>query len=120
MSSITPTPGSIRTAIFAALRGVHRRRDQLAFVGAAEAVRERRAAEPVTVGDLDHRHAGVVEGGDHGANIGFGELVTIGMGAVAQRRIGDANVDVRRKSSCHELPGASGRSPRRPWSRPRS
>ena len=82
---------------------LHRGADQVELGRVAEAVVERRAAEAVAVGDLDDRHAGVVEGGHDVDDVLGRELVALGVRAVAQRRVGDAQVERRR---CR----ASGRS----------
>ena len=71
--------------------------DERELVRGREAVVERRAAEPVAVGDLDDRHAGVVERADGVAHLALGELVRHRVAAVAQRRVGDA--DVRRHAA---------------------
>ena len=59
----------------------------------AEAVVERAAAEAVAVADLDHRHPGAVEGVHDGRHLVHGELVGVGVGAVPQGRVGDADVE---------------------------
>jgi hypothetical protein len=59
--------------------------DQLALVNEAAAVGERRAAEAVAVGDLDHGDASGVHAGDHRCDLLRGELVRDRVGAVAQR-----------------------------------
>ena len=61
MSSIVPMPGTISAAILACVARLDGGLHQQPLVGQREAVVERRAAEAVAVGDLDHRHAGGVE-----------------------------------------------------------
>jgi len=43
------------------------------------------------MGDLDHRHAGGIERTDDDAHIVLGELVVLGVRAVAQGGVGDAD-----------------------------
>ncbi len=69
--------------------------DQFLLGGFGEPVVEGGAAETVTVGDLDDRHTGGVEGGDDGADLVLGELVALVVRTVAQRRVGDADVPDR-------------------------
>ena len=66
------------------LGGLRRDLDELLVVGLGEAVVERRAAETVTVRDLDDRHAGAVEGGHDVADVLDRELVPLVMRAVPQ------------------------------------
>ena len=85
--------------------GQHQRRDlglgggldggghEVTLVDQRPAVVVARPAEAVAVGDLDHRHAGGVERADDGAHVLDGELVPLGVGAVAQRRVGHADVE---------------------------
>jgi hypothetical protein len=68
--------------------------DELLFRGVAEAVRERRATESVSVRHLDHRYPGGVERRDDGLDLRGGELVALGVRAVAQRGVGDPHVEV--------------------------
>jgi hypothetical protein len=74
------------------LRGRHGRGDQVLVRHGAEAVVERRAAEAVAVRHLDDRHACLVKGGDDAAHVPDGELVPDRVRAVAQRGVGDADV----------------------------
>ena len=67
--------------------------DQLLLRGFGEAVVERRPAQTVAVGHLDDRNTGVVEGSDDRAHLVLGELMTLVVAAVAQRRVGDADVE---------------------------
>ena len=59
MSSLVPTPGSIRKAILASFGGLGRELDQFLLRGLGEPVVERRATEAVAVGDLDDGHPAV-------------------------------------------------------------
>jgi hypothetical protein len=68
--------------------------DQPDIVHRREAVVERRAAQPVAVGHLDDRYAGAIQPGDHRAGHLLVELMSLGMGPVPQRRVGDANVEI--------------------------
>ena len=68
--------------------------DQLLLRGVREAVVEARPAEPVAVGHLEHRHPGLVEGGDDRAHLLGGELVALVVRAVAQAGVGQADVEV--------------------------
>ncbi len=58
--------------------------DQFLLGRVAEAVVERRAAEPVAVRHLDHRHTGRVECRHDGPDVVGGELVPLGVRAVTQ------------------------------------
>jgi len=64
--------------------GLHGRLDQLLFGGTAEPIVERGSAEAVAVGDLDHRQPRGVQRADDGADVRGGELVLLGVRAVAQ------------------------------------
>ena len=68
------------------------RRDELHLVDLGEAVVEARAAQAVTVRDLDDLHAGPVEGVHDTAHLLLGELVAHGVRAVAQGGVGDPQV----------------------------
>ena len=69
--------------------------DQLLLGRLGEAVVERRAAQTVAVGDLDHRHTRGVQGGHDGADLVLGELVTLVVRPVPQRGVGDPDVPDR-------------------------
>ena len=75
------------------LGGLRRELDQFLLGGLGEAVVEAGATEAVTVGHLDHRHTGVVEGGDDALHLFLGELVALVVRAVAQRGVGDPDVE---------------------------
>ena len=66
--------------------------DQLLLRRLGEAVVEARPAEPVAVGDLDDRHTRGVERRDDGVHFVLGELVTLVVRPVAQRRVGHPDV----------------------------
>ena len=70
-------------------RGPH----ELAFVDLREAVVEGAAAEPVPVGDLNHRDTRRVQGAHHRTHIRLRELVTLGVRSIPQRGVGDAHVE---------------------------
>ena len=95
MSSLVPTPGSIRNAILASLRGLGRDLDELLLGGLGEPVVEAGPAEAVAVGHLDHRHAGGVERLDDVAHLLRGELVALVVRPVAQAGVGDPDVPDR-------------------------
>ena len=91
-----------------ALGGLGCRPDQFLLGGPGETVVERRPAEAVTVRHLDHRNTGVVEGADDRTHLVDGELVSLVMAAVPQRRIGNPDVEfvgvlarVRHQIRCH-------------------
>ena len=92
MSSLVPTPGSIRNAILDFLGRLGRELDQLLLGRLGEPVVEARPAEPVAVGDLDDRHARGVQRRDDRADFVLGELMTLVVRPVAQRRIGHPDV----------------------------
>ena len=69
--------------------------DQFLLGSLGEPVVEARAAQPVTVGDLDDRHARGVQGGHDGTHLFLGELVAFVVGAVPQRRVGQPDVPDR-------------------------
>ena len=69
--------------------------DQFLLRGFGEPVVEARPAEPVAVGDLDDRHARGVERRDDGVHFVLGELVTLVVRPVAQRRVGHPDVPHR-------------------------
>jgi hypothetical protein len=75
-------------------RGLHRGLDQLLLRRVAQAVGERRPAEAVAVRHLDDGDAGGVEGADDRRHVLDGELVQLRVRPVAQRRVGDAEVEV--------------------------
>ena len=66
--------------------------DQLLLRRFRESVVEARPAEPVTVRDLDDRNTRRVEGRDDGTHLVLGELMTLVMGPVAQRRVGHPDI----------------------------
>ena len=125
MSSLVPTPGSIRKAILASLARLGRGSISSCSAVVREAVVEGRPAQPVAVGHLDDRHAGGVQRRDDGAHLVLGELVALGVRAVAQRRVGHAGRRVgprhgTRRSCPRERSSPSRlcrRSPRRPGGR---
>ena len=45
------------------------------------------------MGDLDDRHAGIVDRSNDVTNVRLGELVALGVGAVTQAGVGDADVE---------------------------
>ncbi len=95
MSSLVPTPGQHQERDLGLLGGLGRELDQLLLGRLGEAVVEARPAEPVAVGHLDDRHAGGVQRRDDGVHFLLGELVTLVVRPVAQRRVGDADVPHR-------------------------
>ena len=102
MSSIVPSAGQHQRGDGrAAGGGGDGRLHQAPLVDGGEAVVVRRAGQSVAVGDLDDGHARSGESVDDGGNVGFGELVALGVGAVAQRGVGDA--DVERVGVGHQL-----------------
>ena len=106
--------------------------DQFLLGRLGEPVVEARPAQTVAVGHLDDRHAGGVQSGDDRTDLVLGELVTLVVRPVAQRRVGHPDVpdrveEDRHGDSCLAHPrrrvavqGFLRRSPRRPWWPPRS
>ena len=86
------------------LRGLGRDLDQLLLGRLREAVVERRAAEAVAVGHLDHRDAGGVERLDDVVHLLRGELVPLVVRPVAQAGVGQPQVEVQVRRSAG--PGA--------------
>ena len=76
-------------------RGLDGSFDEFLLGSLREAVVEGGSAETVAVSDLDDRHSGSVEGTDDGSYFVDGELMTLVVGAVAQRCVGDADVPAR-------------------------
>ena len=101
MSSLVPNPGSISAAILPASAVSTAASHQLAFVGVGEAVVEGTAPEPVAVGDLDDRDTRPRPGRPHRRRTSVdGELVALGVRSVAQRGVGNANVEFARSMAC--------------------
>ena len=103
MSSIVPMPGTIKAAILACFAVSTAARIRMRSSTSEQPVVERRPAEAVAVGDLDHGHTGGVERGDDVAHVLLGELVSLGVRSVAQRRVGHPHVEgvgVRHQRPC--------------------
>src|SRR5450755_1036633 len=75
-----------------AARLLHRGRDEIELINQREPVVEAGPAQAIAVGDLDDLDIAGVQGMDDGADLLFGELVSHGMGAVAQRGVGEADL----------------------------
>ena len=75
------------------LRGFGSDFNQLLLRGFRESVVEAGPAQTVAVGHLDHRNPGGVECGDDGLHLFRDELVPLVMGPVAQRGVGDPDVE---------------------------
>jgi hypothetical protein len=90
---LRPQTGEHEKRDLRGLRRLHRSPDEVLLGRLAEAVVERRAAEAVAVRDLDDGYAGLVERADDRNDLLLGELVPLRVRAVAQRGVGDPDVE---------------------------